>query len=117
MKKIAMVLSIILTIFALVGCAGSKPAAAEWNDGTFTGTGKGFKGDMEVEVVISGGKITDVNVLSHKDTVGFSDPAIEEVPKAIIKAQKTEIDVATGATATENGIIEAVNAALGKAKK
>lgn len=41
--------------------------------------------------------------------------AIEQIPGAIVAAGSTQVDVASGATLTSRGIIQAVNDALSKA--
>jgi uncharacterized protein with FMN-binding domain len=141
MKKLALILSLVLIVLALAACSSAKPAenntnepvvnkpadntenkteereALELNDGTFTGTGKGFKSDIEVEVVIEAGEITVINILAQNESEGIADPAFDEVPKAIIEAQATDVDAATGATSTSKGIVAAVEDALSKAQK
>ena len=42
-----------------------EPAA--YRDGVYTGTGTGFGGEMTVQVTVSGGRITDIQILSSKD--------------------------------------------------
>lgn len=114
MKKslLAMVLVIAMTI-TLVGCGEKAPA---YNDGTYEGTGKGMNGDVTVSVEVKDGKISAVNVLSHEESEGISDPAIEQVPASIVEKNSTEVDTVSGATNTSKGIIEAVNKALEGAK-
>lgn len=107
MRKI---LSMVLALALLLPLALS--AGADFADGTFTGTGAGLMGDIAVSVTVEGGKIAQIDVLSHSETAGVSDPAFESVPAAIIEAQSLEVDVAAGATYTSNGIIEAVKNAL-----
>lgn len=87
--------------------------AVGFKDGTYTGKGKGFMDDIAVEVVVKGGKIAAINVLSHSETPGISDAAFTSVPEAIIAAQSVDVDTATGATGTSKGIIAAVKDALG----
>lgn len=88
------------------------PAAGDYEDGTFTGVGEGHEGDVELEVVVEGGAITEINILDSSETQGISDPAFDEVPAAIIEANSTDVDTVSGATYTSNAIIEAVNSAL-----
>ena len=59
-------------------------------------------------------QISKIEVLSHGETAGVSDPAFETIPDAIIAAQSTEVDAAAGATFSSKGIMEAVNDALSK---
>lgn len=81
-------------------------------DGTYTGSAQGHNGAVEVEVIVEGGVITAVNVLEHSETAGISDPAISDVPAAIVENNSTEVEVTSGASLTSQAIMEAVNNAL-----
>lgn len=102
-------LSLLLALMMVVCCV---PALAETADGVYEGTGAGLNGNIKVSVTVSGGVITDVTVLEHSETAGISDPALEQVPAAIVAANSADVDVATGATYTSKGIMEAVKNAL-----
>ena len=54
--------------------------------------------------------------MSHDESPGFCEQPIELIPKEIIASQSTEVDAVSGATFTSNGIMNAVAAALEKAK-
>lgn len=83
----------------------------------YIGEGQGFGGPIKVKVTMDGDKIANIEVLSHSESAGISDPAFETLPKAIIEKQSTEVDAATGATLSSNGIMEAVKDALSKVGK
>ena len=102
-------LSLLLALVMVLCCI---PAVAETADGVYEGTGAGLNGAIKVSVTISGGKITDVTVLEHSETAGISDPAIAQIPAAIVEAQSADVDIVSGATYTSKGIIEAVKNAL-----
>lgn len=102
-------LSMLLALVMVLCCI---PAVAETADGVYEGTGAGLNGTIKVSVTISGGKITDVTVLEHSETAGISDPAIAQIPAAIVEAQSADVDIVSGATYTSKGIIEAVKNAL-----
>ena len=70
---------------------------------------------IKVKVTVDGDKISKIEVLSHGETAGVSDPAFETVPDAIIAAQSTDVDVAAGASFSSKGIIDAVKDALAQA--
>ena len=74
-------------------------------------------GEMKVKVTMDGDKIAKIEVLSHNETPGISDPAFKTIPDAIIAANSTQVDVATGATKTSEALIAAVNDALAQIKK
>ena len=81
-------------------------------DGTYEGVGAGRNGDIVVQMTVKAGKIADVKIVKHAETVGISDAAIATVPKAIVEAQSTGVDAVTGATMTTDGIKAAVAAAI-----
>lgn len=85
---------------------------AEIPDGVYSGTGRGFGGDIAVEVTFEGGRLTKVTIVSHNETKGISDPAFNKVPQAMVDEQSIEVDTVSGATMTSEGIIAAVLNAL-----
>lgn len=85
-----------------------------WKDGTYYGSGTGFNGEVQVQVVIADGKITDINVVSHNDDSSFMSQAQGLIPN-IISSQSTNVDAVSGATYSSRGIIDAVRAALKQA--
>ncbi|HHW91702.1 MAG TPA: RnfABCDGE type electron transport complex subunit G [Firmicutes bacterium] len=102
--------------FAAPAEGGGGADLSSLPDGTYTGSGMGFSGPLEVEVTVAGGKITEIKVLSHSDSPGVSDAAIAKIPERIIEEQQVEVDVVTGASFTSRGIIEAVGDALAGAQ-
>ena len=110
MKKAKVLLSLALALALLVSAV---PALGEAQaDGTYTGAGKGMHSNIAVTVTVADGKISGVTVDSHGETPGVSDPAIEQIPLAIVTAGTPDVDAVAGATLTSNGIIEAVKNAL-----
>ena len=73
-------------------------------------------GEVKVKVTMDGDKIAKIDVLSHNETAGISDPAFEKIPAAIIEAQSTDVDVVAGATKTSEALIAAVKDALSQVK-
>lgn len=88
----------------------------QYTDGTYEGTASGYSSGLKVQVTISSGKISNVQVVSHNETPGFCERAIETVPAEIVSAQSTNVDTVSGATYTSVGIINAVNSALSNAQ-
>jgi uncharacterized protein with FMN-binding domain len=116
LKKLLVLLLTFAMAFSMAACS-STPAEepAEEPSGeptTLTGVGEGFGGPIEVEVTMEGETITAVEVVSHSESDGISDPAIEGIPAAIVEANSTEVDAVSGATYTSEGIIYAVNNAI-----
>lgn len=88
----------------------------DMEDGSYEGTAEGHNGPLTVEVTLADGKITDVTILDHEETEGASDPAIEEIPEAIVEHQSTKVDIISGVTYSSNAIMTAVENALGFGK-
>lgn len=82
--------------------------------GTYTAKAIGMH-ELEVEVVVSDQKIESVKVLSHEETPGISDAALEQIPKNIETAQGLGIDAVAGATITSKAILAAVEDCLTQA--
>lgn len=85
-----------------------------YKDGTYTGSGTGFSGLIMVQVVIEGGKITDITIVSTTDDSPYIDNA-SALLKTIIATQSTNVDTVSGATYSSVGLISAVRDALQKA--
>lgn len=89
------------------------PDIASLADGTYIGkSDKGKTPGLEVSVKVEDGKIVDVQILWHDETPDVSAPAREAVPAAIVEANSTIVDVASGATYTSGAIMDAVRNAL-----
>lgn len=95
---------------------GSQTAGVTYKDGTYEGTGTGFRGGTtKVSVVVKNGKISEITTVSSEDTPDFYDRAYNTISEEIISKQSSEVDAVSGATYSSNGIMEAVQAALSKA--
>lgn len=101
---------------------GSAPSVSKvsesgtWKDGTYTGSSKGFGGTISVKVTVKDGKISAIDVTSASgETASYFSKAKGIIPK-MISGQTTNVDVASGATYSSNGIITAVRNALSKAE-
>ncbi len=92
--------------------AAIAPAEYSSQADTFTGTGAGRNGDVNVEVVADASHIYSIEVTSHEETEGIGSVAVEKLPAAIIAAQSLDVDDVSGATITSAAIKEAVGAAL-----
>ena len=86
------------------------------NDGVYTGSGQGFNGPIRVRVTVSGGNITNVEILSHSDDAPYFNRAKAVIGRLLGKPGKS-VDTVSGATYSSRGIIDAVRNALAKAGK
>ena len=81
-------------------------------DGTYTGSGNGFRGETQVKVVVKNKKISSIEITSYQDDEQFFERAKETVIANIIKSSSIDVDTVSGATFSSNGIKEAVANAL-----
>ena len=119
MKKIilAVVMVVVVAAGLLVYSSGKKTAAPTVSEdgsvsGTFTGTAKGFGGDVNVTLTLTDGKITDCTAEGKDETQGVGSMAIDQLPGAIAESGSIAVDGVTGATITSDAIKEAAAAAL-----
>lgn len=101
MKKL---LSLLLCLSMLCMAA----SALAYTPGSYTASGNGLMGPVEVTVTFDETAITEILVGAHTETAGICDAAIEKVPAAIIAGQTVAVDAASGATFSSQAIIDAV---------
>ena len=86
-----------------------------YRDGIYEGSAYGFGDVIRVSVTIQNGKMTDIAVLdaSGEDKPYYKQalPLLDEM----LAVQSAEVDTVSGATLTAEGLISAVENALGKA--
>lgn len=94
------------------GC-GSKPASTAGGvSGDFTGTAKGFGGDVSVTLTLTDGAITGCTAEGKDETQGVGSEAIAKMPGEIAESGSIAVDGVSGATVTSTAIKEAAAAAL-----
>lgn len=109
MKKGTGFLSVLLCAAML--CSLTAPGMAE----SYTGTARGFGGDVTVTITLADGKITECTAVGNDETPGIGSNAIEQLPAAIVAAGSADVDGVTGATFTSDAVKAAVRAALDQA--
>lgn len=92
-----------------------------YKDGTYTGKpADAYYGYIQVQVVISGGKITDVVFLDHpsdrRTSVEINTQAMPMLKAQAIKAQSAQVDGVSGATDTSIAFVQSLDSALTQAK-
>ena len=83
-------------------------------EGTYTGSGQGFKSTITVAVTISDGKIIAIEIVSAGDDEPYFSNA-KGLINSVIAAQSTSVDTISGATYSSKGILVAIKNALEKA--
>lgn len=87
-----------------------------YKDGTYTGDGQGFGGNIQVQITIADDTLTDIQVVSaEKEDSAYLSQG-KAVIERILEAQSTDVDTVSGATFSSTGILMAVEDALGKAE-
>lgn len=86
-----------------------------YKDGTYQGSGTGFGGTITVQVTVSDGKITAVDILSASGETGSYFASAKGVVSKVLSSQSPNVDAVSGATYSSNGIIQAVQNALSQA--
>lgn len=93
---------------------GGTEETGDLKDGTYYGTGNGYRGTIKVAVTVKDGKITDISVVQSSDDEAFFGKA-KALLTQIIGKQSTNVDTVSGATYSSAGLINAVRNALKEA--
>ena len=112
-SALAMAAVIAVSLFGY-GC-GAKSASTSSDagvSGDFTGTAKGFGGDVSVTLTLTDGAITGCTAEGKDETQGVGSEAIAQMPGKIAESGSIAVDGVSGATATSTAIKEAAAAAL-----
>ena len=88
-------------------------AGGNFQNGIYTGTGEGYRGKVTVTVKVADGKITELVLNDYADDKSYMERAKNRIFQEMISRQNTDVDAVSGATYSSNGLIEAVNKALG----
>ena len=98
----------------------SSTSNGQYKDGTYTGSVASTKrGDFQVSVEISGGKITNINMLTQPTegkSAEINKTAIPTYVQEAIDAQSTDIQLVSGASETYSGFKTSLQNALNQAK-
>lgn len=134
MKNIRFVLSVgllVSSLFLFYACGSSdeNTAAVEhenaivlenlenasYQDGIYTGSATGKKGKVEVTVTIAEGAIAQIEIGDNQETPRYAEKVFEKLPDQIIESQSVQVDAVSGATATSNAVLRAVQDCLEQA--
>ncbi len=88
--------------------APAKNASISFKPGTYTGSGKGYGGQVQARVTFSETGITDIRVGQQRETAHVGDVALQTLPARIIAANGLNVDAVSGATMSSFGLKEAV---------
>lgn len=106
--------------------SSSAPSATTstsgYQDGTYTGAATNTRfGAVQVQVTVSGGKITAVDVPAYPDGNGrdrqINERAVPQLVSETMDAQSADIHMVSGATYTSNGYLQSLQSALDQATR
>jgi uncharacterized protein with FMN-binding domain len=107
---------------ATPGPTSSSPATtALYHDGSYNGDSvNAYFGNVQVEAVINGGKLTNVAILDYpKDrstSARINNAALPKLVQEAISSQSATVDIVSGATQTSQGFQQSLASALAKAR-
>ncbi|MDP4501832.1 FMN-binding protein [Nonomuraea turcica] len=112
---------LVVTTPALAGMSPSEvilelapPASAgTYRDGTYTGTASNKFGSVSVAVSIASGRISRVEIIGS-DTL-YPRSYIDGLPDQVLNTQSADVPVVSGATASWEDFVQAVQRALREA--
>lgn len=102
--------------------ASSAPSSgSRYKDGTFTGNvADAYYGYIQVQTVISNGKISDVKFLQYPNdrntSIEINSQAMPYLQQEAISAQSANVDIVSGATMSSLAFRESLQFALDQAK-
>lgn len=96
-------------------------SSGKYKDGTYTGTATSTRwGDVQLQIKISDGKLTQINVLSspnsEQKSVEINQQALPTYKSEALKAQSSSIQQISGATETYKGFTGSLQSALNQAE-
>ncbi|GHN16004.1 FMN-binding protein [Lactobacillus delbrueckii] len=102
--------------------SASSSTSSGLKDGTYSGKSVSTqRGDVQVQIKVSGGKITTVNVLKYPSDNHHSrkinDRALPVYKKEAVEAQSADIQQVSGATVTYEGFTQSLQNAITQAKE
>lgn len=116
MKTGTRICGIVMALALLAsGCSAapsSAPVSSEVSGsltaGSYEATVQGRNGDMVIRTELAQDSILSVEILSHQETAGVADGALERIPAAVVEGQTLQVDAVSGATITSEAILAGV---------
>jgi uncharacterized protein with FMN-binding domain len=97
----------------------ASTGSSAWADGTYTGAqASAMYGMVQVQATIAGGKITNVQVLSHptgRNSDQINAQAVPVLTQEAVTKQSATVQVVSGATLTSNAFMQSLQSALSQA--
>ncbi|MDR3147718.1 MAG: FMN-binding protein [Treponema sp.] len=99
------------------GCAGReyRTGPGLYRDGLWEGSGRGYGGQIRVQLRIASGLIQEIRIIAHNEDTFSGGEAMEELLEQVLDYQSTDLDAVSGATQSGTGFLAAVQDALDRA--
>ncbi|MCY1717034.1 FMN-binding protein [Microbacterium sp. SL62] len=103
------------------GSTSAQTSSSGLTDGTYTGQAADTRfGPVQVQITVSGGAITDVQVPQYPSESGrdqqINSRALPVLVKETVQAQSAQVDMVSGATYTSTGYRTSLQSALDQAR-
>jgi uncharacterized protein with FMN-binding domain len=108
------------TALPFVGASTSPGVAKTYSDGTYTGpVTDAYYGNMQVQAVVSGGKLSGVRILQYPNdrgtSIAINGQALPMLQSEVVAAQSANVDIISGATLSSEAFIRSLSGAISKA--
>ncbi len=102
------------------GSTNSSTPHGQYKDGTYTGSvADAFYGNIQVQAVISGGRIVDVIFLQYPNdrstSIAINTQAMPYLKQEALQAQSAAVDIVSGASDTSQAFQQSLASALSQA--
>lgn len=108
-------------IVTSVSVQPTQSTSSMYKDGEYTGeAGDAFYGNVQVKAIISGGKLSDIQILQypndHERSIEINQRALPILRQEAIQAQNAQVDIVSRATDSSNAFIQSLTSALQQAQ-
>ena len=118
MKRAFSLFLALAMLFSLAACSQQEPetspTGSQSQAASYTGTARGYGGDISVTIEVTDGVITACTIDAPDETPDIGGAQIDHFQTAIVENQG-QVDTVSGATGTSNGVIAALQDAMRQA--
>ncbi len=127
-RGLALVLAGVMA-FSVAGCNAQTDATtaaqpdttaavseAIYTPGTYSGTSRGYGGDVTVTITVDETSITEVTSEGPDETANIGGAALPTLDEEVMTAQSADIEAVSGASMTSGGYVAALEQALAQAR-
>ena len=105
---------------AATSAVTTVPQGKLYRNGVYEGIGYGKNGAIQVRLELREDRIVSLELAAQKDTPDYIQPAWERIRDQLLgqdSPDPSQIDAVSGATASSQGILDAIQSALYKARR